>query len=264
MKKVIRLFLKIIFFPVPNFIVKSAAFQKLTPISEFFNTKAGFFTFLAGSGIVFFKIKNEEHGIAWKDIFIEGNGLIYDFIFFGVLLTLYEKFTENQRERIRLLDEIRDFRDWQSKEAMFRICGAIKRLNTLGVSAIDLQYCYLKGADLSNRRGVLISYNTETDFYRPTLEGKLKAANLSGSLLNGTNLSKANLSGVNLSGATIFANLSGANLDGAELSGAIVNKDWFEYLEKVKVIGREGILKNYELRKSNTFKNLYVLEKIKS
>jgi hypothetical protein len=148
-------FFRLIVRPLPKFLAKPATLKKLRPFNEFLNSKAGFFVYVTGFSIVIYKMINQNYitqKIEWRDIAIEGSGLILDFIFFGIIVTLYEKFTENHRERLRLMDEIRDFRDWNSKEAMFKICGAIKRLNTLGVSAIDLQYCYLKGANLSGRR----------------------------------------------------------------------------------------------------------------
>ena len=136
----------------------------------------------------------------------EANGMVFDLLVFGILLSIYEKLREKRDKIERLHEEIDDYREWSEDEAMYRIVGAVKRLNKLGVSKIDLTFCFLEGANLS-------------------------CANLQG----------ANLTAANLQGALF----DGANLQGAYLLHANVGKDWFEELEKRNIKGREKIKAKY-------------------
>ena len=69
-----------------------------------------------------------------------------DVILFGIILTLYESIT-GKKERINNLQEqLEDFRQWDEKEATYRIIGIFKRLKKLGVKEIDLSLCFLQDA----------------------------------------------------------------------------------------------------------------------
>jgi len=154
---------------------------------------------------------------------VEANGMVFDLLVFGVLLSIYEALREKRDKIERLHEEIYDYRGWDEKEATFRIVGAVKRLNKLGVSKIDLHRCFLKKADL---QGV--------NLYKANLE----EANLEEAKLGGINLEEANLADAQIKDTILAnANLKNAILDVADSSNvdfyqAIVGKDWFEKLEK--------------------------------
>ncbi|MEM7656707.1 MAG: pentapeptide repeat-containing protein, partial [Bacteroidota bacterium] len=131
---------------------------------------------------------------------------------FGVILAIYDGITERKRTRQReaeeregqiqrYQEEIDDFRGWREKEASYRIVGNIRRLNQLGISEINLEDCFLVGANLKSAN----------------LAGaKMRKANL-----EGANLQRVNLENANLNGAVLHdTNLQGANLKGANLKGA--------------------------------------------
>ena len=93
------------------------------------------------------------------DILVEAHGLVFDIILFGIIISIYDIITRNKEEKIkkeeeksqqikRYLEEIDDYRHWDSDEAKYRIIGNVKRLNKLGVSKIDLNKCYLSGSEL--------------------------------------------------------------------------------------------------------------------
>lgn len=92
----------------------------------------------------------DPDGFSWHDVIVESHGVLFDLLVFGILLSIYEGL-RNKKDKIeRLKEEIDDFRAWDEKEATFRIVGSIKRLNSFGISNVNLKYCFLKNAFLPN------------------------------------------------------------------------------------------------------------------
>lgn len=217
-----------------------------------------------------------ENGFSWHDLLVEANGMVFDLLVFGVLLSIYEALREKKEEIKRLHEEIDDYRGWDEKEAKYRILGAIKRLDKLGVSKINLSSCFLSEANLQGanlqkawlwgvdfQRAILIRANLEEAVL---LVANLQETNLVDTNLQGTNLKqsysmgaklwRADLRGANLADANFTAadfweaNLQGANLQGvcfcnANLVGAEVGIGWLENLEEWEVVGWEEILEKY-------------------
>jgi len=204
----------------------------------FVTTKAGFFllTALLWSGVMYFV--NNHYQITWEEIFVEADGMVFDLIVFGVVLTLYEAlrerkekkgqaFREKSQKIEHLIEEIDDYRGWDEKEAMYRNVGAIRRLNKLGVSKIDLSFSYLVQANLNK-----VELNG-TNFEGANLENvnlgdaNLKSATFSGERFGEFVLNdKVNLRGAYLNSAKLqeakfeCADLTGADLDNAKLQKA--------------------------------------------
>jgi uncharacterized protein YjbI with pentapeptide repeats len=157
----------------------------------------------------------------------------------------------------RYIDEIDDFRGWESEEAAFRIAGNIKRLNRNGYKGeINLAKCYMRTIDLTDA-------NLAGAFLRGAdLKGaNLMRANFMETNLRGTDLERANLTEAKLMRAYLKraylkeaglelanleeANLWGADLEDAELEGAnLVEAN----LENVK---------NLTINQLSTVKSLY-------
>ena len=122
----------------------------------------------------------DPSGFKWHDVIVESHGVLFDLLVFGILLSLYEALRDKRDKIERLHEEIDDYRGWDEKEAMYRIVGAIRRLNKLKINEINLSTCYLQ-------------------------EAKLQGANLQTAKLQGANLQKAKLQGANLKGANLRA-----------------------------------------------------------
>jgi Pentapeptide repeats (8 copies) len=196
--------------------IKARAFASMR--GRILQNRANFFLAAALFWFLLMCLLNSLDGkdFAWHDMLVEANGMTFDLVVFGVLLTIYESISEKRSKIERLKEEIDDYRSWDEKEAMYRIVGAVKKLNSLGISQIDLSNCYLNGAklDCANLKG---SNLCSADLFEADLfEADLSWADLSRANLSEANLSRANLSHANLS----HANLSGANLLVANLSGA--------------------------------------------
>ena len=216
------------------------------------------------------------NGFSWHDLLVEANGMVFDLLVFGILLSIYERLREKRDKIERLHEEIDDYRGWDEKEAMFRIVGAVKRLKKLGVTYINLSRCNFRGASLEglNLEGTnLFGANLEgTNLIKANLKGAdLTSANLKGANLWYADLEKTVFFGANLEGAglletnlgqAIFWNayskrtivfwtdiegvtLQKTSLEGAVLHGSKVGKDWFEKLEDWDVMGRKEIKAKY-------------------
>lgn len=199
-------------------------------------------------GLMCWLNSRDGSSFVWHDILVEANGMTFDLLVFGVLLSVYEALKEKKDKIERLREEIDDYRRWNEKEATFRIVGAIKRLNKLGVTEIDLRKCFLEEAKLD------ILNLTKADFTMANLaNATLMIANLEGAIFVHANLEGADLAGANLRFADLTlarlvgADLSNANLEGANLDGARVRSDWFNNLEKWSFVGREEVKEKYLL-----------------
>lgn len=91
------------------------------------------------------------------DVLVEAHGLVFDILFFGLLLAVYEvvinqrrekklKELEEERKIERYFEEIDDYRYWKESEASYRIRGILKRLNKLGIDKFDLNDCFLQNS----------------------------------------------------------------------------------------------------------------------
>lgn len=186
-------------------------------------------------------ILNALNGIQWNDILVEANGMAFDLFVFGVLLSLYEALRDKKDKIERLHEEIDDFRGWEDKEAMYRIVGAVRRLNKLGESEVKLSSCHLQKANFqeinlkkSNFSGTNL---TEANFLDAELmytsffcaelqksifvKANMQWANFGFANLQESNIQEANLKGAYLGNAILQkVNLNNANLEGADLNQA--------------------------------------------
>ncbi|TAH53401.1 MAG: pentapeptide repeat-containing protein [Chloroflexota bacterium] len=178
--------------------------------------------------IVVFTLNRLDTQFSFHDILVEGHGLLFDLIVFGIILSIYDTF-RTKRERIqRYKEEIKDFSGWKEQEASIRVVSNIRRLGALGVHKIELTGSFLKGMDL---QGLNISDSNivDADFSN----AKLTKADLSGcwgeyAKFDNSDLEYANMQGwfyaASFTGAKIrFANMNYcvlqlAGLDNADLS----------------------------------------------
>tara|TARA_R110000868_G_scaffold384745_1_gene652343 strand:- start:1878 stop:2645 length:768 start_codon:yes stop_codon:yes gene_type:complete len=84
------------------------------------------------------------------NIIVEFHGLLFDLIFFGVILAIYDKVKSEKENVKRWKEELDDYRKWNEPEAGYKIKGLVTRLNNNGVTQIDLSKCSFIKTDLSN------------------------------------------------------------------------------------------------------------------
>jgi uncharacterized protein YjbI with pentapeptide repeats len=85
----------------------------------------------------------EGHGL--DELWSEMGGVTLDLIFIVGVLAIFEHRRGRQQEIARQREVIDDYKRWDHPEAHLRIAGAIRRLNRLGVFALDMA-----GAKLSD------------------------------------------------------------------------------------------------------------------
>ena len=166
--------------------------------------------FIVSSFSVIFLYRNTDNDPV-ANILIEAHGMLLDILVFGIIV-LYLNSKRDEKSKIqRFIDEIDDFRDWESEEAAYRIRGNIIRLSKLGITEIDLHGCYLMAKI--------------TPSQTPKRKFGLSGINLQGSNLDGvkvqfTDLSNADLTNCSFKNADLYnVNLSHANLSGVDFEG---------------------------------------------
>ena len=147
-------------------------------------------------------------------VLAEAHGMIFDIAVIGILI-FWLNINGESRQRIRTyIDEIDDFRLWESEEAAFRTVGNIKRLNRHKIHEINLVNCYLPRTNLN---------------YVNLTGSNLNSANISQSSLIESNLESARLNQTNFENSNLNqANLKSAYASGANFKDAFLIKAYFE------------------------------------
>jgi BTB/POZ domain-containing protein KCTD9 len=216
---------------------------------------------------------------ALKGILTEAHGMIFDIIIVVILISLLNKRIENKLEIKRYLEEIDDYRGWDSQEASQRVSGIIRRLDKINKSeGLDLHNCTLIKAQL-------LKINLQGANFRNTLltRANLRGSNLQRAHLSGATIAKADLFHANLKNASLsYSNLRScylreadmqyadltksdldmANLRGSNLKDAILIEANFHGADLIKVNFQNANLFRANLNASDI--NLYQLKYVKS
>lgn len=154
----------------------------------------------------------------YLNVLAEAHGMIFDILVIGILLFWLRDQGDKKQRIHQYIDEIDDFRLWESEEAAFRNVGNIKRLNRHGVTKIDLVGTYLVKTNLSKVNLFEANLNTANIANSVLIEANLEGARLNQTNFENANLNQANLKNTFASGA-IFkdAFLIKANFEGAFL-----------------------------------------------
>jgi hypothetical protein len=85
-----------------------------------------------------------------ENILVEAHGMLLDILVIGIFILWLNRSGEKLLEVRRYLEEIDDFRGWDSDEAGYRIAGNVKRLNRNGITNVQLEECHLVKVNLSS------------------------------------------------------------------------------------------------------------------
>ena len=154
----------------------------------------------------------------YLNVLAEAHGMIFDILVIGILL-FWLREQGDKKQRIReYIDEIDDFRMWESEEAAFRNVGNIKRLNRHGITKIDLVGTFLTKTNLSKVNLTDANLNTANASNTVLIEAKMTGARLNQTNFENGNLNHADLTKTYASGANFKdAFLIKANFEGAFL-----------------------------------------------
>ena len=147
-------------------------------------------------------------------------GMLFDIAVLGILITWL---TERREKRNRIqsyINEIDDFRNWVSEEAMFRTVGNIKRLNKHQVTEMNLVDCSMRSVNLN---------------YTNLTNSNLNSADLSSSTLIGMILTNCRLNQTNFENSNInHGEFSGSYATGANFKDSYLIKSNFEKAYLIK------------------------------
>jgi len=172
--------------------------QKIAPLRADRPVLLSFLVFLCGAAVVIpmsldYWLNEPEFLL---NVFAEAHGVLLDLLLFGCLLLWFDQKAERKRRIEQYENAINDFLGWNTKEAMYRIVGHVRRLNRERSTPETLKDAYLKAADLQ------AADLSETSLHGATLAGAdLQEANLSDTYLGNADFSGADLRKANLSGA---------------------------------------------------------------
>lgn len=101
-------------------------------------------------------------GVALGDVMVEFWGLLFDIFFIVILLGVFQYRQQRRQDTARQHEIIEDLKRWNNQEAMHRIVGALRRLNGIGQTAVDLtgaalSDAKLKGYGVTSLRGSKLS-----------------------------------------------------------------------------------------------------------
>lgn len=112
-----------------------------------------------------------------NNVNVELFGSLVDIIIFGILFYAIQYFFQKKEKIEFLKEQIDDFRDWDEKEASYRIIGIIKRLHKLGVDDINLSRCHFKELNIIGNEGVFFGFNFKASDLTDTTFTKTKINN---------------------------------------------------------------------------------------
>ena len=178
--------------------------------------------FLVLSGIVitlsYYFVRSPNDLI--EQIIFASYGMLFDIAVIGILITWLTERREKKNRIQSYINEIDDFRNWVSEEAMFRTVGNIKRLNKNQVTEMNLVDCSLRNVNLN---------------YTNLSNSNLNSADLSSSTLIGMVLANCRLNQTNFENSNVnHGNFSGSYATGANFKDSYLIKSNFEKAYLIK------------------------------
>jgi hypothetical protein len=169
--------------------------------------------FIITSLIVTYISRKHYDGDFMENVLVEAHGMLFDILVIGVLILFLNKLVERRIENRRYLEEIDDFRGWESEEAAYRNAGNLNRLKRNRYRGkLNLRQCYLGCVNLREYQD-----DNLLEYIKPYLEH----SNLKGVNIAFADLQNVNLTNVKLQKAIFFeVDLRGSDLGFAKLEGA--------------------------------------------
>lgn len=94
-----------------------------------------------------------------SNIHVELAGAFFDIVLFGILFYIFQFIFQKKEKIIQLSEQLDDFRDWDEKEAGYRVIGILKRLHKLGVDNVNLSRCHLNGINIISDNGRIFVFD---------------------------------------------------------------------------------------------------------
>ncbi len=186
----------------------------------------------------------------YLNVLAEAHGMIFDILVIGILLFWLREQGDRKQRIHQYIDEIDDFRMWESEEAAFRNVGNIKRLNRHGITKIDLVGTYLTKTNLSKVNLAEANLNTANVSNSVLIDANLEQARLNQTNFENANLNQGNLRKTYASGA----NFKDAFLIKADFEGAFLIKTNFNNSYLMEANLRDSALAEANFENANLYK----------
>lgn len=99
----------------------------------------------------------------WEDyisnIHVELAGVFFDIILFGILFYIFQFIFQKKEKIIQLSEQLDDYRDWDEREAGYRVIGILKRLQKLGIDDVNLSRCHFNGINIISDEGRIVGFD---------------------------------------------------------------------------------------------------------
>jgi hypothetical protein len=120
-------------------------------LSNYWRLRFGIIAFIVLGLIIYFASWSGNNPIfklgdrsTWQNIASELHGLLFDVLLFGIVFVIFEKVRDKKEVITRYLEELDDYRGWDSPEAYQRIHGLLRRLINEQFFRIDMSDIYMK------------------------------------------------------------------------------------------------------------------------
>ena len=77
-------------------------------------------------------------GVELSDVMVEAHGMLFDLIIFGIILSVYEFYSEKKLSINNYLEQLEALREWDGEEEAFRVKYAVGQLEKLDYADFDL------------------------------------------------------------------------------------------------------------------------------
>lgn len=190
--------------------------------------------------LILLRQASKNFGVIGQGIYIEAWGTVLDVLLVGVILALFALAQDRRQRILRYLEEIDDFKKWDSEEGRLRILGGVRRLTKLGRTDIDFSGIVLRNVsfpneDISSLKGATFSLGLRLDkMSRNATELEnvdFAHVDCTGVIFSRATFNAAILGLVGKNLGFISAKLIGASFDGATLSWTDYKEnraDWFQ------------------------------------
>ncbi|WP_434581474.1 pentapeptide repeat-containing protein [Sulfurimonas sp. NW15] len=93
------------------------------------------------------------------NIHVELAGAFFDIVIFGIIFYSMQLLFQKKAKINQLKEQLDDFRDWDEKEAGYRVIGILKRLHKLGVENVDLSRCHFNEINIIGDAGRIFGFD---------------------------------------------------------------------------------------------------------
>jgi uncharacterized protein YjbI with pentapeptide repeats len=123
-----------------------------------------FFTFIGfiiAIYLVFFtsNFKKDNIEAYMGNIQVELAGAFFDIVIFGIIFYSIQLLFQKKLKVNQLKEQLDDFRDWDEKEAGYRVIGILKRLHKLGVEDVNLSRCHFNEINIIGDTGRIFGFD---------------------------------------------------------------------------------------------------------